>query len=119
MVENRSMSSERATGQDHGIDPETDQLILTAICEKRLLRFSYNNQLRIAEPHDYGVQKGVVNLFTYQVGGRTSSGRLPEWRKFAVQNISNLELLEQSFAGSRSLSSQIHQEWDVLFARVD
>jgi hypothetical protein len=28
-------------------------------------------------------------------------------------------LLEEIFPGSRSVPSQRHQEWDVLFARVD
>jgi hypothetical protein len=113
------MTGPNRSGKDFGIDPETDRLILTAVREKRLLRFLYSGEPRIAEPQDYGVQKGVVNLFTYQTGGRSSSGRLPDWRKFAVQKMSGLELLEQSFAGSRAVPAQKHQEWDVLFARVD
>jgi hypothetical protein len=60
-----------------------------------------------------------VNLFTYQTGGESGSSRLPDWRKFAVLNISSLELLNESFPGSRAVPSQRHQEWDVLFARVD
>jgi len=102
-----------------GIDPAIHEAILTAIHKKQLLRFIYNNQLRVAEPQDYGIQKGTANLFTYQIGGQSSSGRIPEWRKFVVQKISSLELLDQTFAGSRAVPSQSHQEWDVLFARVD
>jgi hypothetical protein len=113
------MNATRPSGKDYGIDPETDRLILTAIHEKRLLRFLYSNEPRIAEPQDYGMQKGMVSLFTYQVGGKSSSGRLPDWRKFVVQKISRLELLDQSFAGSRAVPTHKHQKWDVLFARVD
>lgn len=102
-----------------GVDPAVHKLILRAIHEKRLLRFSYKGELRIAEPQDYGIQKGTVNLFTYQIGGRSSSGPIPEWRKFAVQRISNLEALEQTFPGSRAVPAHKHQAWDVLFARVD
>jgi predicted DNA-binding transcriptional regulator YafY len=101
------------------VDPVTHNLILTAIHEKRLLRFSYHGKPRIVEPQDYGIQKGVVHLFTYQIGGESSSSRLPDWRKFAVQSMSDVELLNQNFPGSRSVPSQRHQEWDVLFARVD
>jgi len=101
------------------VDPAVHERILTAIHEKRLLRFLYKDQPRIVEPQDYGMQKNVVNLFTYQIGGESSSGRLPDWRKFAVQGISKVELLEQTFPGSRAVPSQRHQEWDVLFARVD
>jgi hypothetical protein len=101
-----------------GVDFQVHDLILTAIHGKRLLRFTYKGLPRIVEPHDYGVQNNVVNLFSYQTGGQSSSGHLPEWRKFAVPSISRLELMEQDFSGSRAVPSQNHQEWDVLFARV-
>lgn len=101
-----------------GIDPAVHQAILSAIHEKRLLRFFYKGQIRIVEPQDYGVQSNVVNLFTYQTGGESSSGRLPDWRKFAVGSMLKVELLEKTFPGSRAVPSQNHQEWDVLFARV-
>jgi predicted DNA-binding transcriptional regulator YafY len=101
------------------VDPVTHQLILTAIHEKRLLRFYYHDKPRIVEPHDYGIQKGIAYLFTYQTAGESSSSSLPDWRKFAVVNMSSVQLLEQSFPGGRSVPSQKHQEWDVLFARVD
>jgi predicted DNA-binding transcriptional regulator YafY len=101
------------------VDPVTHQLILTAIHERRLLRFSYQDKDRIVEPHDYGIQKGVVHLFTYQIGGESSSSRLPDWRKFAVLGMSSVELLDHNFPGGRSVPSQKHQEWDVLFAKVD
>jgi WYL domain len=101
------------------VDPAVHDLILTAIHGRRQLRFRYHGKPRIVEPQDYGIQKGVVHLFTYQIGGESSSSRLPDWRKFAVQGMSNVELLKETFPGSRSVPSQRHQEWDVLFARVD
>ena len=72
------------------VDPAVHQFILTAIHERRLLRFKYHDKERIVEPQDYGIQKGVVNLFTYQTAGESSSSRLPDWRKFAVLNMSSL-----------------------------
>ncbi len=102
-----------------GIDAAVHQLILTAIRDKYMLRFTYHGKLRIVEPQDYGIQKDTVNLFTYQVGGQSSSGPIPEWRKFAVREISKLELLDQTFPGSRAVPEHRHQTWDVLFARVD
>jgi hypothetical protein len=100
------------------VDPAVHELILTAIHGKRLLRFFYKSLPRIVEPHDYGIQNNVVNIFSYQTGGQSSSGHLPEWRKFAVPSISRLELMDQGFPGSRAAPAQRHQEWDVLFARV-
>jgi predicted DNA-binding transcriptional regulator YafY len=102
-----------------GIDPAVHQLILAAIRNKRLLRFTYHGKARIVEPQDYGIQKNTVHLFTYQIGGESGSGPIPEWRKFAVPAISKLELLEQSFPGSRAVPEHRNQNWDVLFARVD
>ena len=102
-----------------GVDPAVHQSILTAIHEKKLLQFFYHDKIRIVEPQDYGIQKGAVQLFTYQIAGESGSSSLPDWRKFVVKNISSLELLEKPFAGSRAVPSQRHQEWDVLFARVE
>jgi len=102
-----------------GIDPAVHQLILAAIRNKRLLRFIYHGNMRIVEPQDYGIQKDTVHLFTYQIGGQSSSGDIPEWRKFAVAGISKLELLEQTFPGSRAVPEHRHMTWDVLFARVN
>jgi predicted DNA-binding transcriptional regulator YafY len=100
------------------VDPDVHKLILTAIHERRLLRFSYHDKNRIVEPQDYGIQKGTVYLFTYQTAGESGSSRLPDWRKFAVLSMLSLELLDKNFAGSRAVPSQRHQDWDVLFARV-
>lgn len=101
------------------VDPAVHNLILTAIHERRLLRFRYHAKDRIVEPHDYGIQNGTANLFTYQTAGESSSSPLPDWRKFAVLRMSGLELLDETFAGNRAVPSQRHQEWDVLFARAD
>jgi predicted DNA-binding transcriptional regulator YafY len=101
------------------VDPSIHQLILTAIHERRLLRFIYHSKERIVEPQDYGIQKGIAYLFTFQTAGESSSSRLPDWRKFAVLSMSSLKLLDETFAGSRLVPAQKHQEWDVLFARVD
>jgi predicted DNA-binding transcriptional regulator YafY len=101
------------------IDPAVHERILTAIHGKRLLRFTYHGKDRIVEPHDYGIQKGSVYLFAYQIAGESGSSPLPDWRKFAVLSMSSVELLDETFPGSRSVPSQKHQEWDVLFARVD
>ena len=57
-------------------EPNVNPLIWAAIEQKRLLRFRYKNRERIVEPHDYGIHKGIIKLFGYQVGG-SSSQKLP------------------------------------------
>ncbi|PYY12988.1 MAG: hypothetical protein DMG60_22830 [Acidobacteria bacterium] len=94
-----------------------DNLIRTAIQEKRLIRFRYDDKLRIAEPHDYGIQNGRLRLLAYQVHG-ASTGKLPGWRWIEVPRISDLEILAETFEGSRGNESNKHHVWDEVFARV-
>jgi hypothetical protein len=98
-------------------EPNVNPLIWAAIEQKRLLRFRYKNRERIVEPHDYGIHKGIIKLFGYQVGG-SSSQKLPNWR-WAEQNlISDIELLDKTFPGGRPTKSGKHHKWDKLFIRV-
>src|SRR5437764_7378521 len=99
-------------------DPKVHEIILKGIDEIRLLRFRFGGKERIVEPHDYGIHQGVVRLFVYQVGGQSSSGPLPAWRLMDVAKMSEIEMLEQTFPGSRGDSSQQHRQWDRIFARV-
>ena len=100
------------------VDKELDQLLYTAIQTKHLVRFKYKGKERVAEPHDYGVQKGIVRLFCYQVGGQSRS-RLPGWRWVDVSGVRDSEMLTRRFAGSRRDSSSKHHEWDEIFIRVE
>jgi predicted DNA-binding transcriptional regulator YafY len=98
------------------VDQELDHLLRSAIENKRLIRFRYQNKERIVEPHDYGIQKGIPRLLSWQVGGQ-SSGKLPGWRWFDVGEMQNVEVLDKTFAGNRDVSGKHHQ-WDEIFIRV-
>jgi hypothetical protein len=98
-------------------EPNVNPLIWAAIEQKRLLRFRYRNRERIVEPHDYGIHKGLVKLFGYQVGG-SSSQKLPNWRWAEQDLISDIRLLDRSFPGGRPTKSGKHHKWDKLFIRV-
>ncbi len=99
------------------VDEELDQLLRKAIRTKYLVRFKYKGQERVAEPHDYGIQKGIVRLFCYQIGGQSGS-RLPGWRLFDVSEMRECEILKRRFAGTRQDSSSKHHKWDEVFIRV-
>jgi hypothetical protein len=99
------------------IDQVLDQAIRTAILGKRLLRFRYQGKQRIAEPHDYGIHKGIVRLFVYQIEGQSTT-RLPGWRLVDVSEMRDYEVLERQFRGSRHDSHSNHREWDEIFLRV-
>jgi hypothetical protein len=66
-----------------GIDQKLDQLLREAIGYKRLLRFGYKGNERMVEPHDYGIQNGIVRLLCWQMGGKSRS-RVPGWRLIDV-----------------------------------
>ncbi len=98
-------------------DPKVHEIILKAIDEIRLLRFVFRGKQRIVEPHDYGIFQGRIRLFSYQIGGE-STEPLPNWRWMDVPQISDVQILDQTFGGSRGDSTQKHHKWDRIFARV-
>ena len=83
-----------------------------------MLSFDLNGYPRIAEPHDYGVIKGVPKLFFYQVGGKSSSGPPVGWRWAEIAKVSDLRLLDRRFPGPRPAPSGRHAHWDQLIATV-
>jgi hypothetical protein len=93
--------------------------LVIAISGKRLIEFVYKGgRPRIAEPHDYGVRKGVEGLLAYQISGESRSGTPNCWKHFDVEDMRQLRVLDRQFPGSRADSSQHHGQWDKLFARV-
>lgn len=93
--------------------------LVSAISEKRLIEFAYKGgRPRIAEPHDYGIRRGVEALLVYQISGDSSSGATHGWKHLEVENMSQLSVLDRTFSGSRGDSGQHHADWDTLFARV-
>ena len=86
----------------------TDELIRTAITQRRQIRFWYDGKERIAEPHDYGVIDGQRRLFFYQVGGGSQSGRPIGWRWADLRKIADLRLLDRRFPGPRAAPTGRH-----------
>ncbi|HJT85973.1 MAG TPA: hypothetical protein VJ697_15945 [Nitrososphaeraceae archaeon] len=94
-------------------------IITNAIKEKRIIEFDYDGYHRIAEPHVYGTVGGKHELLIYQIVGRSSSGRLPDWRRMKLKKITNLMFTGQYFEGKRESSSGIHSSFDRRFAIVN
>ena len=93
--------------------------LVIAISGKRLIEFVYKNgRPRIAEPHDYGIRKGVEGLLAYQISGESRSGTPHGWKNFDVEGMRQLRVLDRQFPGSRADSDQHHGNWDTLFVRV-
>jgi len=98
-----------------------DEQLRFAIAHKRLLQLHYQRNLRVVEPHDYGVQNGKPRLLAYQqrasggAPGRSRTG----WRLLEVSKIERCVVLDHTFKGSRGDPRQHHYTWDVLYARVE
>jgi hypothetical protein len=93
-----------------------DHQLRRAIAEKRLIAFTYQSTPRVAEPHDYGVLKGRVRLLVFQIRSTPFSRG---WRLLDVVDMQQLDVLDQTFAGSRGDRHRHHYHWDTLFARVE
>ncbi len=93
------------------------RLLLRAIRERRIVEFDYDRCHRVVEPHVLGVLGGVDQLLGYQIGGESQSGNLPEWRRFRVRAIANLQLRAQLF-GSRPARTDRHASWDRILEYV-
>jgi hypothetical protein len=96
-----------------------DQILKAAIASKSLVEFWYGNHQRIAEPHVLGVSGGLSQILGYQVEGSSSSGGIPEWRRFDLNKISKLSVLARSFPGRRPFPSGKHSAWDYQIAVVE
>ena len=92
-------------------------LIWTAIDQTRMIRLIYHHKERVLEPHDHGILNGSVQLLGYQVAG-SSSRPLPNWLLMKTDEITDLELLDQTFPGGRPTATGNHIKWDELFIRV-
>ena len=96
-----------------------DQQLRFAIAHKRLLRLTYDGGVRIAEPHDYGVQRGITRVLVYQRSKAGASGKdAVGWRLLDVTKISECAVMETSFSGTRARAEQRHHSWNTLYARV-
>jgi hypothetical protein len=97
-----------------------DEELRSAIENKRLLQVSYKGRLRVVEPHDYGVYKGVARLFVYQVrGASTTQGRDGRgWKLLDVEKIAGCIVLDETFSGSRGDYYDQHLAWEIVYARV-
>lgn len=95
------------------------EIIKQAIRDKKLIQFWYHNNQRIAEPHVLGITtQDKLTVLTMQVGGYSSSGGLPDWRMFHVDEISSLQVLNQTFQVSRTWYNPRESDFKIIYAVV-
>ena len=92
-----------------------------AIANKHLIEVCYHGATRVAEPHDYGVHKGIERLLVFQLRDSVHSNShhiATGWRLFDTSQIEECLVLERNFPGTRSHLHQSHLVWDLVYARV-
>lgn len=96
-----------------------NQTIINAIKNMEVLSFIYEGNPRIVESHTYGMSSGGDDLLrAYQVGGYSSSGKLPKWRLFEVNKIYNLSPTGEKFNGVRPGYHRNAQVMDYIYAQL-
>jgi hypothetical protein len=96
-----------------------DERLRFAIAHKHLIEVLYHGSTRLAEPHDYGVYKGIERLLVFQVRGSAPSEHSAKgWRLFDTSQIEECLVLVKSFDGTRGLAHERHLVWDIVYARV-
>jgi hypothetical protein len=94
-------------------------MIRTAIGSKNIIEFTYHGHDRVAEPHVYGIHNGRKQMLVYQIGGQSSSGNLPGWRRINVDEIPSIRITPRAFSGQRSYPSDGHSSsFDTILAVV-
>ena len=97
-----------------------DEELRFAIEHRRLLQLRYHGRSRVAEPHDYGVHKGIERLLVFQLRapvdlpGKSVKG----WRLLDVSQIEDCVVLDEEFPGSRGETHRNHLQWEILYGRV-
>ena len=73
--------------------------IATAIQSHRVVELRYKNHAeRLVELHHYAVNRqGQSYVVGWQIEGYSTSGDLPGWRDFDVENINHLRVLKTRF----------------------
>lgn len=95
-----------------------NSIILSAIQNKKCLSFNYGGYHRTVEPHVYGTKDDKLAILCFQISGGGSSGKIPDWKRFELSKIQNLQMCDQTFAGRRDNPSGLHSSWDRIFCIV-
>lgn len=75
-----------------------NELICTAINERRVIEFTYKHARRRIEPYMLGVSlKDNLALSGWQISG----GSAVDWREFLVDTLSGLRVTDERFDGQR------------------
>lgn len=95
-----------------------NQDIITAIENQNVIEFTYEGEVRIVEPHCYGMTTaGNEGLRAFQIDGYSSSGKLG-WRMYDLGKAKDITVTEEQFDGPRSGYSRGDKGMSRIFAEL-
>ena len=78
-----------------------NQEIIEAIQSQNVIEFYYDGELRIVEPHCYGLTTaGNEGLRAFQIGGYSSTGKFG-WKMYDLGKAENITITQNQFEGPR------------------
>lgn len=93
-------------------------ILSQAIAQRRVIELHALHHRRIGEPHLIGIARnGIEQVELYQTGGGSSRGNLPEWRRFNVEDVTSVLLLDESFTRRDSFNSD-DPYWEQVITSV-
>jgi hypothetical protein len=95
-----------------------NQTIIEAIENQNVIEFYYEGELRVVEPHCYGVTTaGNEGLRAYQIDGYSSSGKLG-WKMYDLGKAEDLIITEDLFNGPRTGYKRGDKGMDDIYAEL-
>lgn len=89
-----------------------------AIAIQYVVEFDYDGYRRVVEPYKVGSSPtGNDVLDAYQIGGGTSSGEVPAWKLFELEEILQVSIPRQSFS-LRGGYSRSDERMELIHCRV-
>jgi predicted DNA-binding transcriptional regulator YafY len=96
-----------------------NEMIKSAIENKKVIEFYYKDDLRIVEPFVLGISTtGKESLRGFQVAGDSTDSSNFSWKLFTVAKISNLRVKDENFIGNREYYNPDDSAFSQIFARV-
>ena len=98
------------------MDNEILALIKQATSEHKVCHAYFEKDPGARTIHPYGLFRTAQDktmIACYQVGGYSSSGKLPEFRNFAIEKCKKIEILDKKFHVTESFnpSAPIYHWW--------
>jgi len=92
--------------------------IIKAIENRNVLRFYYDNELRVVEPHCYGITTaGNEGLRAFQIDGYSSSG-IMGWKMYDLGKAENIEITGDIFNNPRQGYKKGDKGMDEIFIEL-